>query len=149
MKFQQLLAILCISLVIVMVVKLPNKEIDILTCNRSLQGCQVKRFRWDGEKQVFISINDLREAGVEKRKNKNQNRVTYLLILYTDNENYTVSYNGTISEKQKIADRANNFIANPNDVGFSEKIEQTNWGKWIFAGIITLLCIKGIVNKKN
>lgn len=151
MKIQQILGILCIGLSIVMIVKLPNKDVDILTCDSSFtfKGCKVDRFSWRGEERVLISTTDLRKAGVERRKYKNQKSVTYLLMLYTDNESFPVSYNGAIEEKENLADRVNSFIENPQDAGFSEKIEQTHWGKWLVAPIVAVLGMMGVVNKQK
>jgi len=151
MRIQQILGTLCIGLSIIMVVKLPKKDIDILTCNSSLtfKGCKVDRFSWRGEERVLISTTDLRKAEVERRKYKNQKSVTYLLMLYTDKESFPVSYNGTIEEKENLATRINSFIENPQDAGFSGKIEKTHWTKWFGASVVAVLGIMGVVNKQK
>jgi hypothetical protein len=147
MKSKQIIGGLCIGLSILMIIALPNRDLDILTCDRSLQACNVKRFRLNGVIKASIPVQELREAEVDRRKNKN--RVTYLLLLHTDRDEIIVSYNGSISKKERLAARVNNFIANPQDSGFSEKIEQTHWMKWIVAAIIGGWGFKAIVSPMN
>lgn len=143
---QQILGSICIGLSVLMVIVLPNRDLDILTCDRSSQICSVKRFSSRGEEGASIPISDLREVEVERRENKD--RVWYLLVLYTDNERFPVTYNGSISRQQSLADRVNSFIANPQDSDFSEQVEKTHWIKWILAAITAGLGIKAVVRKK-
>lgn len=130
-----------------MIVALPNRDLDTLTCDRSLQACSVERHRWDGVKKASVPVQELRQAEVQKRKNNN--RVTYLLLLQTQRDEVIVSYNGSVSKKENIAALVNRFITDPQMDGFSEKIEQTHWMKWIFAVIVGGLGFKSIVSPSS
>jgi hypothetical protein len=144
---QQILGVICIGLSVLMVVALPNRDLDILTCDRTSQLCNVKRYSWRGEEKTSISINDLREAEVERRKIKD--RMSYLLVLYTDNERFPVTYNSTVSRKESLAERVNSFLANPQDNGFSEQVEEIHIAKWIVAAIVAGLGVSAVVNKDS
>ena len=147
MNIQQILGITCIGLSVWMAIASPNRDLDILTCNRSSQICNVKRLSWRGEEKASIPIIDLREAEFERRKKNN--RVVYLLVLHTDRERFPVTFNGSITKKESFAARVNSFIANSQDNGFSEQVEKTLWAKWVFVAIIAGLGVKALGTKDS
>ncbi|MCG9891347.1 MAG: hypothetical protein MH252_09745 [Thermosynechococcaceae cyanobacterium MS004] len=147
MKSKQIIGWFCIGLSLLMIIALPNRDLDTLTCDRTLQTCSVERLRWDGVKRVSIPVQELLQAEVQRRKKSG--RVSYLLILRTERDELTVSYNGSVSRKESIATRVNSFIKNPQASSFSEKIEQTHWMRLILAAIIGGLGFKAVVNPQN
>ncbi len=52
MKFQQVLGYLGIAFAVWLAVVLPNRDLDILACDRL--SCDVTRFSWRGEKRVSV-----------------------------------------------------------------------------------------------
>jgi hypothetical protein len=69
------------------------------------------------------------------------------LLLYTENDSYVVTYNGTKSRKQYLADRVNSFLENPEDPGFSEQVREIHIVKWFLIPIIAVFGMSKIQKK--
>ncbi|MGL6339069.1 MAG: hypothetical protein ACRC80_08015 [Waterburya sp.] len=146
MNINQVLGGACIGLSIFMAFALPNRDLDTLTCSHSEQVCKYQRLSWRPEENTSIPTSNLLGAEVERRKR--DDRVTYLLILHTENDSYVVTYNGTKSRKQYLADRVNSFLENAEDPGFSEQVKEIHIFKWILIPIIAVFGISKIQSKK-
>jgi hypothetical protein len=136
MNINQALGGAFIGLSIFMALALPNRDLDTLTCSRSEQLCKYQRLSWRPEENTSIPISNLLGAEVERRKNND--RVSYLLMLYTEDDSYVVTYNGTQLQKEYLADRVNSFLENPEDAGFSEQVRETHLFKWVLIPIIAV-----------
>ncbi|MEM8720314.1 MAG: hypothetical protein AAGE84_13585 [Cyanobacteria bacterium P01_G01_bin.39] len=146
MKVNQILGGACIGLSIIMAFILPNRDLDTLTCSHSEQVCKYQRLSWRPEENTSIPTKNLFGAEVERRKR--DDRVSYLLMLYTENDSYVVTYNGTKSRKQYLANRVNSFLEDPEDPGFSEKVQEVHIGKWIVISIIAVFGISKVQSNK-
>ena len=147
MNINQVLGGACIGLSIFMVFALPNRDLDTLTCSRSEQLCKYQRLSWRPEENTSIPISNLLGAEVERRKNGD--RVSYLLMLYTESDSYVVTYNGTKLRKQYLAERVNSFLENPEDSGFSEQVREVHLVKWFLIPIIAVFGISKMQNNKT
>ena len=146
MNINQALGGVCIGLSIFIAIAVPNRDLDTLTCSRSEERCSYQRLSWRPEENTSIPISNLLGSEVERRKY--DGRVSYLLMLYTEDDSYVVTYNGTQLRKEYLADRVNSFLENPEDAGFSEKVREVNTGKFILTPIIALIGISKIKSKR-
>ncbi|WP_190971701.1 hypothetical protein [Nostoc sp. FACHB-857] len=91
----------------------------------------------------------MRGAEVRRRVNvdsKGKKQTTALLVLYTDNDYFPLTYNNTLLEKERIAEQVNQFLRNSQDTSLIETVEEVHIGKWIISSIIGIFGLVAILS---